>query len=180
MPICFGNYTYYDIKTQKSHKHMQLTGIYQHSLYVQTPTIWRYLYWGVQTNNAWLCWITVCTLPWIRLHFWPTASVYLTTWGKVPSKETLVYNQSQRLGSWMLGYTMWAPFSHHAIFSRHQCLPAKITWIWIVCSAVQSGLQQESDDSDRQSACIQCVCTLDHYWHIVRFSSNKIPKSCWQ
>lgn len=107
-------------------------------------------------------------------------SVYLTTWGKVPSKETLVYNQSQRLGSWMLGYTMWAPFSHHAIFSRHQCLPAKITWIWIVCSAVQSGLQQESDDSDRQSACIQCVCTLDHYWHIIWFSSNKIPKSCWQ
>lgn len=78
------------------------------------------------------------------------------------NKETRVYNQSQGLGSWMLGYSVWDPFSNQAIFSRHQCLPAKITWIWIVCSAVQSGLQQESNDSDRQAACPLCV--FNKYW----------------
>lgn len=77
-------------------------------------------------------------------------------------KETCVYTQSQGLGSWMLGYTVWDPFSHHAIFSRHQCLPAKIAWIWIVCSAVQSGLQQESNDSDRHPE--RTLCVFNKYW----------------
>lgn len=72
------------------------------------------------------------------------------------NKETCVYTQSQGLHSWMLGYRVLDPFSHHAIFSRHKCLPAKITWIWIVCSAVQSSLQQESNDLDRQPVCSLC------------------------
>lgn len=114
--------------------------------------------WGMHD-----CWFTLCTLN-ISL-FWPTAIIYKCLLNNMKyglSKETLVYTQSQGLGSWMLGYTVWDPFSHHAIFSRHQCLPAKITWIWIVCSAVQSGLQQESNDSDRQPA--RTLCVFDKYW----------------
>lgn len=68
-------------------------------------------------------------------------------------KETHVYIQSQGPSSWMLGYGVLGPFFHRAIFSRHKCLPAKITWIWIVCSAVLSGLLQDSNDSDRQPVC---------------------------
>lgn len=107
-----------------------------------------------EVRNAWL---KLCSF-YISL-FCPTAIIYKCLFNMKDglNKETLVYNQSQGLGSWMLGYTVWDPFSHCAIFSRHQCLPAKITWIWIVCSSVQSGLQWESNDSDRQPAHILCV-----------------------
>lgn len=79
------------------------------------------------------------------------------------SQETCVSSQSQPLPSWMLPYRVLEPFSHHAIFSRHKCLPAKLTWIWIVCSAVQSALQQQSNNSDRQPACT-VHGALNKYW----------------
>lgn len=163
------------------HKYSDIkTGCNTHTVYpphTNTPATQRSLHGNVQTNTREMknAWLKLFTLN-ISL-FWPTAIIYKCLLNNMKdglSKDILVYNQSQRLGSWMLGYTVWDPFSHHAIFSRHQCLPAKITWIWIVCSAVQSGLQRESNDSDRQPARILCV--FNKYWTRVKFSRNKKHK----
>lgn len=77
---------------------MQVTGIYQHSLYVQIhqPSGDIFIEVCKQTmhDSVELQYVLYLEYVFISDPQQLFTSVYLTTWGKVPSKETLVYNQS--------------------------------------------------------------------------------------